>query len=126
MTWPVRDKLFFSLSCRSKLRVTVVGFACAIGQPECVKEAGDRFDKWLSNSTIRPTPDIRSIVYYYGMKANGNEQNWEAVWNLYLKETDASEKVKLMSALSAVQNPTLLTRYVRSIWFIRNQFYIKY
>lgn len=91
-----------------------------------MKEAGDRFDKWLSNSTIRPTPDIRGIVYYYGMKANGNEQNWEAVWNLYLKETDASEKVKLMSALSAVQNPTLLTRYVRSIRFIRNQIYIKY
>lgn len=117
----VRDELFFSLFFRSKLRVTVLGFACAVGHPQCVKEAGDRFNNWLSNSTVRPTPDIRGIVYYYGMLANGNEQNWEDIWNLYLSETDASEKVKLMSALSAVQKPTLLTRYVQSNRFIREK-----
>lgn len=99
---------------RSKLRVTVLGFACAVGYAPCLKEAGDQFNKWLANSTVRPTPDLRGTVYYYGMLANGNEQNWNAVWDLFLKETDASEKVKLMSALAAVQNPTLLKQYVNN------------
>lgn len=105
---------FFFLPHHSKLRVTVLGFACAFGYAPCLKTVGDEFNKWISNSTVRPTPDLRSLIYYYGILANGKEENWNIVWNLYLNETDASEKAKIMSALSAVQDPILLKQYVKT------------
>lgn len=62
------------------------------------------------DTDIRPLPDLRNVIYYYGMAAVGNEEKWEKVWNVYLKETDASEKAKLAYGLSGIQLPWLLTR----------------
>lgn len=100
------------LSLCSLLRVSILNFACSVGHSECLENAGKHFNAWLNNSTDRPAPDLRNVIYYYGMVVNGNEENWDKVWNLYLNEADAQEKIKLMDSLSAIQVPWILKRYV--------------
>lgn len=64
----------------------------------------------LNDTKKRPSPDVRSTIYYYGMKTNGNEQNWDTVWKLYLNETDAQEKALLIQSLSAIKDADILKR----------------
>lgn len=85
--------------------------ACGYGNSEALEEAGKRFAKWLANPSERPTPDIRSTVYYYGMKVAGSEETWNQVFNLFVAEQDAQEKVKLMESLAAINEPWILQRY---------------
>lgn len=76
---------------------------------ECLTEAGRRFDEWLLTSAVI-SPDLRNLVYYYGMATVGNERKWEQMWDIYKKEQDAQEKAKLMYGLSGIQVPWVLKR----------------
>lgn len=94
----------------SRLRVTILSAACSLGLPECLAEASAEFTRWLDNPDVRPHPDVRETVYYYGMLNSGNEENWNKMWELFVAEEDASEKAKLMYGLAAVQEPWILSR----------------
>ncbi|KAJ6640396.1 Glutamyl aminopeptidase, partial [Pseudolycoriella hygida] len=93
---------------KNHLRTTVLNFACAVGLPECLTEVGNKFNDWLKNTDLRPSPDLRNIVYYYGMASAGNSQNWEVVWGVYMSEPDASEKAKLIYGLSGIKHTEIL------------------
>lgn len=98
------------------LRTTILGFACSIGVQDCLDEAGKEFDKWLQNPSVRPKPDLRNTIYYYGMFTVGTIEKWEQVWQLYLDEGDAQEKSKLMQSLVAIQSPWILKRFIDLAW----------
>lgn len=94
----------------SNHRTTVISFACGVGVKACVDAVGDEFTKWIADPEVRPNPDLRTIVYVTGMESHGTEESWNIVWDLFLKETDASEKTKLMSSLSSIREPWILKR----------------
>lgn len=80
--------------------------------PDCLNEASSRFTKFLSNpNNNKPDPDLREIVYYYGMQHVGKQNEWKQLWALFVAEQDASEKLKLMYGLAGVKVPWLLRRY---------------
>ncbi|CAD6993566.1 unnamed protein product [Ceratitis capitata] len=110
VTWTVGED-----HLENRLRVTVLSAACSLGLEDCLSEAGSRFNTWLSTPTVRPHPDIRETIYYYGA-FSANEQSWQTMWNLFVSETDASEKSKLMYGLSAVQVPWILSNYINLAW----------
>ncbi|KAI8123265.1 Glutamyl aminopeptidase [Lucilia cuprina] len=121
VTWNVGNDHLQNL-----LRVTILNAACGYGNSEALEEAGKRFNEWLSNPSVRPNPDIRSTVYYYGMKVAGNEETWNQVFDLFVTEQDAQEKVKLMEALAAINEPWILQRYINLAWnesYVRSQDY---
>lgn len=101
--------------------------ACSFGHPICINKVTELFKEWLSNPALKkPHPDLRATVYFYGMHAIGNEKIWDQVWELFVKEQDAQEKVKLMSALSAIQQPWLLNRLLLRAFdekYVRGQDY---
>lgn len=92
------------------MRTTVLNFACSIGLPQCIEQAGIKFNEWLANPDVRPQPDLRNVIYYYGMASAGNAENWEKMWEIYKNESDASEKAKQVYGLSGIQVPWLLSR----------------
>lgn len=86
-----------------------------MGHAKCLTRVGDEFRQWINSETletVRPTPDLRSLVYYYGMKSVGGETEWEKLFELFAKEQDATEKTKLQSALTAVREPWILRRLI--------------
>lgn len=79
-----------------------------------MEEVGNRFRAWLNGDPItdRPHPDLRSLIYYHGMRSVGNEEDWNKVFEIFAKEQDASEKAKLQSGLAAIQDAVILTKYI--------------
>jgi len=48
-----------------KLRAVIFKLGCAYGLPSCQTKAYELFKQFL-NDKVRPHPDIRYTVYYYG------------------------------------------------------------
>jgi len=100
----------------SRLRIKVLSSACSLGHESSLQQVVTLFNQWLASPETRPSPDIRDVVYYYGLQQVNTEAAWDQMWKLYLDETDAQEKVKLMNGLAAVQVPWLLQRYINWAW----------
>lgn len=92
------------------MRTTVLNLACSFGLPDCLEQAGNKFNEWLDNPNVRPQPDLRNIIYFYGMASVGNADKWQQVWQIYKNETDASEKAKLIYGLSGINDYEILNR----------------
>jgi glutamyl aminopeptidase len=76
---------------------------------------GKLFSEWINSNdreTKRPSPDLRSLVYYHGMRSVGGQKEWDALFEIFAKEQDASEKTKLQSALAAVREPWILRKLI--------------
>ncbi|KAH8273104.1 hypothetical protein KR018_001060 [Drosophila ironensis] len=98
---------------RNRLRVSVLSAACALGLPDCLSQASQRFSSFLANPTAnRPSPDLREIVYHYGSMQSTSQSDWDQLFALFEAETDAAEKLKLMDGLAAVQNSQTLYSFL--------------
>lgn len=83
--------------------------------PGAIAKAGEMFINWIDGTdpdNNRPPPDLRSIIYYYGMKSKGGETQWNKMFDIFARETDATEKTKLQSALAAIDEPWILRKLV--------------
>ncbi|XP_017848887.1 glutamyl aminopeptidase isoform X3 [Drosophila busckii] len=112
---PIVDKVSFTVGkdhLNNRLRIKVLSTACGVGHEASLQQAATLFTQWLAKPETRPSPDIRDVVYYFGMQQVNTEAAWDQVYNLYLTEADAQEKLKLMNALCAVRVPWLLRRYI--------------
>ncbi|GJQ82073.1 hypothetical protein Trydic_g6945 [Trypoxylus dichotomus] len=95
---------------RRRARVTILTLACKMGHEGCLTQATQRFDGWLNNDE-ELSQDLRTIVYNYGV-AGSNTPSWEQMYDIFVKETDAAEKLKLMHGLTFASDPTLLSRLI--------------
>ncbi|XP_058458300.1 aminopeptidase A-like isoform X1 [Malaya genurostris] len=99
---------------KNRLRTTILDLACSFGHEKCLAEASDRFQNWL-NAGDEIHPDVRSVVYYYGVQ-KGTAEDWQKVKTRFSAETDANEKTKLMSALAAFPDARVLTDFLEEAW----------
>ncbi|XP_043654704.1 glutamyl aminopeptidase isoform X2 [Drosophila teissieri] len=116
---PIVEKVTFTVAAdhlENRLRIKVLSSACSLGHESSLQQAVTLFNQWLASPETRPNPDIRDVVYYYGLQQVNTEAAWDQVWKLYLDESDAQEKLKLMNCLTAVQVPWLLQRYINWAW----------
>ncbi|KAH8399404.1 hypothetical protein KR215_009738 [Drosophila sulfurigaster] len=112
---PIVEKLTYTVGedhLENQLRIKVLNAACSIGHESALEQATTLFNQWLAAPATRPSPDIRDVVYYFGLQQVNTEAAWDQVWQLYLTEPDAQEKLKLMNALAAIKVPWLLQRYI--------------
>ncbi|KRT86161.1 Peptidase, partial [Oryctes borbonicus] len=93
-----------------RARVTVLSLACKMGHADCLEQATQRFEAWL-NENEPLSQDLRTIVYNYGA-AGSDAANWEKMYDIFVKESDAAEKLKLMHGLTFSNDPALLTRLI--------------
>ncbi|KAL5285219.1 ENPEP.2 family protein [Megaselia abdita] len=123
------DKIGFNIGenhTQNLLAVSVLGGACSFGHTNALTIASQKFDEWILDTTKRPVPDLRSIIYYYGMSTVGDEQKWEVMWNVFINENDAQEKVKLMKGLAGIREPWILQKFIDLAWnekYVRGQDY---
>ncbi|MGH0160083.1 UNVERIFIED_CONTAM: hypothetical protein FKN15_042549 [Acipenser sinensis] len=59
--------------------------------------------------------NLRLLVYRYGMKNSGDEESWNAMFEIYTNTALAQEKDKLLNGLASVQDIKLLDRFLKSI-----------
>lgn len=96
---------------RKLMRVNLISLACGMGDQDCLNNATDRFRKWLDKGES-VTPNIRSIVYKYGMMSGGTPEDWDKMWNKYKVETIPQEQIKLLYGMANTKTMWLLVRYL--------------
>ncbi|GBP93587.1 Endoplasmic reticulum aminopeptidase 2 [Eumeta japonica] len=111
-------------------RSTVLTIATKYGVPNAQQNVRKLFLDWLNNYESDGAdvvePDLRDLVYYYGMKS-GTIEEWEHLWQIYLKEEDVQERAKLRHALAAPNDARILAKYLTLAWeekYIRSQDYL--
>jgi glutamyl aminopeptidase len=100
--------------------------------PECMQKIGEMFKDWLNADPVnqRPHPDLRFLIYFYGMRNAGTEKEWNLMFEIFSNELDASEKAKLQSGLCAIQDPVILNRFIElasaNETYVRKQDYFSF
>ncbi|KAL6426361.1 hypothetical protein ACFW04_009103 [Cataglyphis niger] len=113
VTWTVKDTIEYDgpFSIDKEVRIIVLDFACALEHKECLKEAGRIFMDWLTLRKM-PHPDIRELVYYYGMRYVSKEDDWYVMFQNFKDETDPIEKNKIMKGLAGIKSTEILKEYI--------------
>lgn len=105
------------------LREIVLNFACELSYSDCLENASRRLKNWFEKKSEIPN-NVKELVYYYGMSQIGNDENWDEMWERYLKETSAQERSMLLNGLAQVRYPHLLHKYLDNAMnesYIRSQ-----
>ncbi|KAL4227197.1 hypothetical protein ACF0H5_015170 [Mactra antiquata] len=96
----------------SLIRSDLVSLACEYGLPECIQDSKVLFNKWMENPKNNPIdPDLRSTVYCTAV-AEGDEEEWNFVYEKYKAATVVTEKITLSKALACTKSTWLLSRYL--------------
>ncbi|XP_039305281.1 glutamyl aminopeptidase-like isoform X2 [Solenopsis invicta] len=114
VTWTVDDaieKEVPSTHIDNRVRPTVIALACATGSEKCLQRAGDLFKDWLLLKKPQH-PDIRELIYYYGMRYRSDPDEWRAMFEVFKDESDPSEKNKIMMGLAGIKSTTILKEYI--------------
>ncbi|XP_014676853.1 PREDICTED: glutamyl aminopeptidase-like [Priapulus caudatus] len=102
-----------------RLRPDLIELACWHGDAECIRVATDLFTSWLEAEAYLH-PDVRNLVYKYGMIAVGGTDEWEIMWQRYKSEINAQERINLMYGLANSRMPWVLQRYLILAWDLNN------
>ncbi|CAI6369413.1 unnamed protein product [Macrosiphum euphorbiae] len=94
-----------------KLRAVIIKLGCAYGLPSYLKKVYELFKRFV-NDKIKPHPDIRDTVYYYGM-SQGNDIEFNKLWNISLNEKEPKERGSLINALTASKETSILTKLLK-------------
>ncbi|RZC34917.1 glutamyl aminopeptidase [Asbolus verrucosus] len=106
-------------------RVVVLNLACILDYDDALNESNSRFNEWMADNSTPISPNLRTIIYKFGM-VTAHEKTWQQLFEIFTKENDANEKLKLMNGLANVRNPSLLTRLIelaKDETYIRSQDY---
>jgi glutamyl aminopeptidase len=106
-----------SLNIFRRLRTTILNLACSCGYEECLSAVTVPFVNWINDPTDpnkKPKVNTRHLIYNFGIERKGAEGSyWDKMWDLYKKETDPQEKLKMMISLTYVKEDTLLRKYLK-------------
>ncbi|XP_023935402.2 glutamyl aminopeptidase isoform X2 [Bicyclus anynana] len=110
------------------LRARILSLAATYRLPEAEEKVRSLFLTWLNSRSDQALieTDLRDFVYYRGMKS-ATQEEWDKLWQIYLKEEDVQEQAKLRSALAAPRDANILKRFLDLAWDennIRSQDYL--
>ena len=93
-------------------RFNILNLACQYGYQPCNEEAEKRFKQWIDDENTYIKPNIRSLIYKYGMQQLNDIEAWETMFQRYLKEKNSQQKSKLLYGLSQVKETWILERFL--------------
>jgi len=103
-------------------RIQLLSLACSAGHVGCLQGASERLQPWLSDPQHYIPPNIRTLVYKYGMQQMDSVDAWETMWQRYIVENNSQEKNKITVGLAATRQPWLLNRYLQ---LAKNESYVR-
>lgn len=81
-----------------------------------MREASSKFNILINSRKGHDSPDVRELIYYYGMKGAGNIDSWNILWDMFCNETDMQEKKRLMKGLAGSQEYWIIKKYLEAAW----------
>ncbi|CAL1528262.1 unnamed protein product [Lymnaea stagnalis] len=91
------------------LRSRILGYSCSLQNADTLEHVIHMFRGWLDNGTVVPG-NLRAMVYQFGMRFGGTDDDWYLIWNKYLTESSPQEKNLLLNALTDVRELHLIAK----------------
>jgi len=91
------------------MRPVVLQQAVRFDDEAVTVEAKRRFDQYLAGGVV--DPDLRGVILFAAARHGGNEE-FEAILELYRKESVPQVKISLLGALGRFRKPELIARYL--------------
>ena len=97
------------------LRELIVSWMCNIGYDDCQRQSEDLFRAWMQSSNPDQDnpidPGVRGSVYCQAIK-DGDEQEWNFLWQRLQRTSSANERNNIYKGLSCTQEVWILQRYL--------------
>ena len=93
-------------------RNNILDLACRHGLDICTQEAATLFSNWIRDNSFYISPNIRALVYKYGMATTSDPAVWDAMFERYLEEKNAQEKAKLLYGLAHIKDQVVIERFI--------------
>lgn len=96
-------------------RRLLVSLACSYGVEECETQAKDKFKTWINSSDTNPIDvELKDTIYCHAISKGGWDE-WTFALKMYKESNVASEKIKLLKALSCSDKPWILSQFLQLI-----------
>ncbi|KAK1176498.1 endoplasmic reticulum aminopeptidase 2-like isoform X1 [Acipenser oxyrinchus oxyrinchus] len=93
-----------------RLRTELLGLACVLGYPPCIEKANQLFTSWVnSNGSVSLPTDVLRTVYLIGAQTS---EGWNQLLEYYRVSLSATEKNKILSALTQSRDTDKLTKLI--------------
>ena len=93
-------------------RKSVLTWLCRYGHEECVTKTTNLFAEWMKNpNENKIDANLREVVYSTAIR-QGEEKEWEFLWQKFTEETVDSERLKLIYTLGVSTNQNSIERYL--------------
>lgn len=94
-------------------RNQIIGAACQLSMPQCVRNATSLYQKWMKDpDNNRISSNLQRVVTCAGV-ANGGDDEWNFAYQRYLLTNLANEKETLLNAMSCSRNSKTLDRLLQ-------------
>ena len=97
------------------LRELIVSWMCSIGYHDCQRQSKDLFRAWMQSANPDQDnpidPGVRGSVYCQAIK-DGDEQEWNFLWQRLQRTSSANERNNIYKGLSCTQQVWILQRYL--------------
>ena len=101
-------------------RSLVLKYALLYGNSTFASLAYTQFESYMKSGQ-EPTPDLKDVILTAGIREGGS-QEWEFLWNKYIKSQNPTEQATILSALAYAKQPWLIQLYLsRSLKEVRSQ-----
>ncbi|XP_064627887.1 glutamyl aminopeptidase-like [Lineus longissimus] len=92
-------------------RTDIISLSCAHDEPSCLANAESKLQGWMERGEIIH-PNLRSLVYKYGMRKSGGRKEWDFMWNQFTTTTSPQERIKLLYGMASTSETWLLKRFL--------------
>jgi len=89
-----------------RLRSIIVEFSCNNNYEPCLQSAQQKYYEWRANGRL--APNVLSSALRYAIRGMNLTNDWNYLWNIYLKETSTVLKLTYLNALSYTPNGDLI------------------
>ncbi|CAB3260804.1 unnamed protein product [Arctia plantaginis] len=119
LTAPLYQELGFDASATEDHvtafhRNIILNINCRHGNTDCVNTSTQLLEDLRQNRTQHLNPDIQILVYCSALRG-GSEENFNFLWDLYLRSTDSGEQSILLNALGCTSNAERRTFYLNQV-----------
>lgn len=92
-------------------RQDIIILSCGHGYSQCIQNTTRYFAYWLQNDTVfAVAPNLRRVVYSFGMQAIGGDEEFAIMWDRYTKATSTQEADNILYGLTWTDKLWLIQR----------------
>nr|AWT22996.1 aminopeptidase N [Hyphantria cunea] len=95
-------------------RNIILGINCRHGNTDCVNTASQLLEDLKNNRIQSLNPDIQTLVFCSALRG-GSEENFNYLWEMYLRSTDSGQQSILLNALGCTSNEERRTFYLNQV-----------